>query len=117
MVLETVYGTTSNSPGWREPRFGHVRSAASIRKYAHARYTAIREGKKPMATQKRRKTVKLSVAARRASENTAETPVALTVKVDGATYARLTNLRATQRRSHQDILQQALVEYLDRAGA
>lgn len=70
-----------------------------------------------MATQKRRKTGSHSAAARGASAKTAETPVALTVKVDGATYARLTNLRATQRRSHQDILRQALDEYLDRAGA
>ena len=70
-----------------------------------------------MAAKKKRSAGKASVAARRASEKTAETPVALTVKVDGATYARLTTLRATQRRSHQDILQQALVEYLDRAGA
>jgi hypothetical protein len=70
-----------------------------------------------MAAQKKRSAGKPSVAARRANEKTAETPVALTVKVDGETYARLTTLRATQRRSHQDILQQALVEYLDRAGA
>jgi hypothetical protein len=69
-----------------------------------------------MAAQKKRSAGKPSVA-RRASEKTADTPVALTVKVDGATYARLTTLRATQRRSHQDILQQALVEYLDRARA
>lgn len=70
-----------------------------------------------MAAQKKRDAGKRSVTARRAREKTSEAPVALTVKVDGATYARLTNLRATQRRSHQDILQQALVEYLDRAGA
>ena len=70
-----------------------------------------------MAAQKKRNGGKPSVAARRAREKKAETPVALTVKVDGTTYARLTTLRATQRRSHQDILQQALVEYLERAGA
>jgi hypothetical protein len=70
-----------------------------------------------MGAQKKRSGGKRSVTARRASEKTAETPVALTVKVDGATYARLTNLRATQRRSHQEILRQALDEYLDRAGA
>jgi hypothetical protein len=45
------------------------------------------------------------------------TPVALTLKVDGTTYVRLSTLRATQRRTSQDILQQALEEYLDRAGA
>lgn len=70
-----------------------------------------------MAAQKKHKTGSRSAGARRTGEKTAETPVALTVKVDGATYVRLTTLRATQRRSHQDILQQALVEYLDRAGA
>lgn len=69
-----------------------------------------------MAAQKKHRAAKRSVTARRA-DKTAEPPVALTVKVDGATYARLTNLRATQRRSHQDILRQALDEYLDRAGA
>jgi hypothetical protein len=69
-----------------------------------------------MAAQKKRKPGSRA-AARRANEKTEDTPVALTVKVDGATYVRLTTLRATQRRSHQDILQQALVEYLDREGA
>jgi hypothetical protein len=46
-----------------------------------------------------------------------EKPVALTLKVDGNMYLRLSTLRATQRRTNQDILQQALNEYLDRAGA
>jgi predicted transcriptional regulator len=48
---------------------------------------------------------------------THEKPVALTLKVDASTYIRLSTLRATQRRTSQDILQQALEEYLDRAGA
>jgi hypothetical protein len=48
---------------------------------------------------------------------TQEKPVALTLKVDGSTYVRLSTLRATQRRTSQDILRQALEEYLDRAGA
>lgn len=70
-----------------------------------------------MAVQKKRSTGKRSVAARRANETTEEKPMALTLKVDNATYVRLSALRATQRRSKQEILQQALVEYLDRAGA
>ena len=70
-----------------------------------------------MAAQKKRGAGKLSVAARRASAKAAETPVALTVKVDDGLYDRLRMFGATQRRTHQDILQQALVEYLDRARA
>ena len=46
-----------------------------------------------------------------------EKPVALTLKVDHATYVRLCTLGATERRTNQDILQQALQEYLDRAGS
>jgi len=46
-----------------------------------------------------------------------EKPVALTLKVDSGLYLRLSTLRATQRRTNQDILEQALREYLTRAGA
>ena len=46
-----------------------------------------------------------------------EKPVALTLKVDSGLYLRLSTLRATQRRTNQDILEQALKEYLTRAGA
>jgi hypothetical protein len=60
---------------------------------------------------------KHAVAARRAGSSASKTPVALTVKVDDDTYIRLSMLRATQRRTCQAILQQALAEYLDRAGA
>ena len=51
------------------------------------------------------------------SSSAGEKPVALTVKVDGETYVRLSTLRVTQRRTNQDILDQALKEYLTRAGA
>ncbi len=44
-------------------------------------------------------------------------PIALTVKVDNRTYVRLCTLGATQRRTNQDILREAVQEYLDRAGA
>jgi len=46
-----------------------------------------------------------------------EKPVALTLKVDSGLYLRLSTLRATQRRTNQDILEKALKEYLTREGA
>lgn len=44
-------------------------------------------------------------------------PVALTVKVDGHTYVRLSTLRAMRRTTNQEILKEALSEFLDRSGA
>jgi len=71
-----------------------------------------------MATKKTgRSSEKHKAGARHAGSGTGEKPVALTLKVDGVTYVRLSTLRATQRRTNQDILQQALKEYLERAGA
>lgn len=55
--------------------------------------------------------------ARRGWSTAPEKPVALTLKVDSGLYLRLSTLRATQRRTNQDILEQALKEYLTRAGA
>jgi len=55
--------------------------------------------------------------ARRGDSTAQEKPVALTLKVDSGTYIRLSTLRATQRRTNQDILRQALEEYLDRMEA
>jgi hypothetical protein len=46
-----------------------------------------------------------------------EKPVALTLKIDSQTYVRLSTFRARERRTAQEILTQALQEYLDRAGA
>jgi predicted transcriptional regulator len=43
--------------------------------------------------------------------------VALTVKVDSKTYVRLCTLGATQRRTNQDLLKEAVQQYLDRAKA
>lgn len=60
---------------------------------------------------------KRRVGAKRGESTTSEKPVALTLKVDSALYLRLSTLRATQRRTNQDILEQALREYLTRAGA
>ena len=42
-------------------------------------------------------------------------PVALTVKVDSKTYIKLCTLGATQRRTNQDLLSEAVQQYLDRA--
>jgi hypothetical protein len=46
-----------------------------------------------------------------------EKPVALTLKVNGKTYVRLCTLGATQRRTNQDLLNEAVQQYLDRVGA
>lgn len=46
-----------------------------------------------------------------------EERVALTLKVDGKTYIRLCTLGATQRRTNQDILREAVQQYLDRIRA
>jgi len=71
-----------------------------------------------MATKKKgRSSRKHAAGTRRTVSGGNEKPVALTLKVDSDTYVRLSVLRATQRRTSQEILQQALAEYLDRAGA
>lgn len=57
------------------------------------------------------------IGTKKAGSAADDKPVALTLKVDGNTYIRLSTLRATQRRTNQDILRQALEEYLDREGA
>ena len=71
-----------------------------------------------MATKKTgRGSGKHAAGTRRTGGSAVKKPVALTVKVDGETYVRLSTFRATQRRKTQDILEQALKEYLTRAGA
>ena len=62
-----------------------------------------------------RRTGKRRVGAKRGGRTASEKPVALTLKVDSELYLRLSTLRATQRRTNQDILEQALKEYLTRA--
>ena len=44
-------------------------------------------------------------------------PVALTVKVTHEVYVRLCTLGANERRTNQDLLKEAVKEYLDRIGA
>jgi hypothetical protein len=56
-------------------------------------------------------------SAKAASEAAAEKPIALTLKIDGKTYVRLSTLRAKQRATAQDILAAALKMYLDEVGA
>lgn len=46
-----------------------------------------------------------------------EKPVALTVKVAHEAYVRLCTLAATRRRTNQDVLNEAVQQYLDREGA
>jgi hypothetical protein len=70
-----------------------------------------------MPTKKTRRSSGKHTGARHAGSGARETPVALTLKVDGETYVRLSVVRATERRTNQDILQQALKEYLERVGA
>ena len=55
---------------------------------------------------------------REASATGGHKPVALTLKIDREMYQRLLRLRAKgeKLRTHQEILRQALQEYLDRAG-
>jgi hypothetical protein len=56
-------------------------------------------------------------STQKASTATDSKPVALTLKVDEKTYVRLCTLGATQRRTNQDILLEALQEHLKRVGA
>ncbi len=61
---------------------------------------------------------KVSKAAKSKSSTGQHQPdklVALTLKIDSKTYLRLSTLRATQRKSAQDILSEALKTYLDQA--
>jgi hypothetical protein len=55
--------------------------------------------------------------SKRGGDTAPEKPVALTLKVDSELYVRLSMLRAKERKTSQDILEQALKEYLIRAGA
>jgi predicted transcriptional regulator len=57
------------------------------------------------------------VRPRRSQTAAADKPIALTLKIDGDMYVRLSTLRGKERRTHQDILKQAFEEYLDRARA
>jgi hypothetical protein len=67
-----------------------------------------------MATKKANKPEKAKLKTSVAEVNK---PVALTLKIDTETYVRLSTLRAKERKTAQDILTEALREYLDRTGA
>ena len=69
-----------------------------------------------MAT--RRTTRPAPARSRTSASVPAETkPGALTVKLDSKAYVRLCTLGATLRRTNQDLLKEAVHEYLDRVGA
>lgn len=70
-----------------------------------------------MATSKKRSVRTVPKKRVGATEPEQKKPVALTLKVDGGTYVRLCTLGATQRRTNQDILREAVQQYLDRVGA
>lgn len=83
-----------------------------LRKYVSADILGRAKDRAPMAEKKRAARITSRVAAQ-------ERPVALTLKIDRTMYRRLVGLRAAgeELRTHQDILRQALKEYLDRLGA
>jgi hypothetical protein len=54
------------------------------------------------------------VAVPKAASN--KKPVALTVKVNHDVYVRLCTQGATQRRTHQDIMREAVEQFLEREG-
>lgn len=58
-----------------------------------------------------------SSGTKRGGNTAPKKPVAQTVKIDGELFVRLSTFRAKERKTSQEILQQALLEYLDRAGA
>ena len=64
-----------------------------------------------------KKSSKSAMVKPQSSKTAADKPIALTLKIDGNMYVRLATLRAKERRTHQEILKQALEEYLDRVGA
>jgi hypothetical protein len=72
---------------------------------------------KKMAKKKTTKTTMVKPRHSQTDAATADKPIALTLKIDSDLYVRWATLRAKERRSHQEILKQALEEYLDRVGA
>lgn len=100
-----------------QPTFLATFSGKYLRTSAVPRILSVKGNHTQMAT--RRTTRPAPARTRRTSANVpAETkPVALTVKLDSKTYVRLCTLGATQRRTNQDLLKEAVHEYLDRIGA
>ena len=96
---------------------GTLVSSGYLRISVDARILSVKGNHTQMAT--RRTTRPARAGSRRisASEPAETKPVALTVKLDSKTYVRLSTLGATQRRTKQDLLKEAVHEYLDRLGA
>jgi predicted DNA-binding protein len=59
----------------------------------------------------------LTAACGSSKEASNAKPIALTVKVDEKTHVRLRTLGATQRRTKQDLMKEAIQQYLDRVKA
>ena len=57
------------------------------------------------------------MTTKKATKTKADDLVALTLKVDSRTYVRLSTLRAKQRKTAQELLTEALKQYLAREGA
>jgi hypothetical protein len=70
-----------------------------------------------VATKKASSPAKSKKSSQTASTETDRGPVPLTLKVDEKTYVRLCTLRAKERTTTQEILSEALQEYLKRVGA
>jgi hypothetical protein len=68
-----------------------------------------------MATKRTARPALSRIRQAAASDTSEAKPVALTVKLDSKTYVRLRTLGATERRTNQDILKEAVKQYLERA--
>lgn len=94
-----------------------LKSVSSEEAFAIASILTFQKKSQKMATKKSGQRT-APIRARSVNKPTPEQePVALTLKVDSKTYVRLSMLGATQRRTHQDIMREAVEQYLDRAGA
>lgn len=69
-----------------------------------------------MGSKSATRSVRASRGAKRGGGNAEKERIALTVKVDGELYVRLNTFRARKRKTSQEVLEEALKEYLARAG-
>lgn len=108
-------GRPQAAPVGRNPRFGDVdRPRAYVSPQMRVILRLPQGGLMGSKTSSRRAVKNRN--AKRSRSAAQEEPRALTLKVDGELYDRLLKLRGSQRRTHQDILEQALKEYLTREG-
>src|SRR4051812_1821704 len=98
-------------------RVGATPQGHTLRNYVAKRILAGNEGTIVMATSKTpsgRPVSKTRVAS--AGKPKPDNRVALTLKVDHYVYVRLCTLAATGRRTNQDVLLEAVEQYLHKAG-